>query len=263
VDYANLIEDESDQIEDLLDSTLHRQVQAYLEQRARGVTPSAHLAAAWEQFYSALDPQIRRGVALNRVPMPDRSDCIQEIWLAIVSRLEHFRPDPSRARLRTWVAALVRNISINCIRNRHRHPLEQLDATQTLTIPATESTAAESLERTATQSLVQEALKDRSVRVSPDSFRVLYARWIEGRTIPEIAADLNLSPQQVRARHYRVIRRFHRFAQLLRGCTEKEACHRTLPSDSKRNSRHIHPSSASNTLVSAQVLRGHDDPSSM
>jgi hypothetical protein len=47
-------------------------------------------------------------------------------------------------------------------------------------------------------------------QVSECSYRVLYLRWIEGRTASETAAALGLIPEQVWFREYRMKNHFRR-----------------------------------------------------
>jgi RNA polymerase sigma-70 factor, ECF subfamily len=193
---------------------LLRDTQAYLAQRAQGLTPLPHLAMAWNRFYVRYDPVIRHHVGLRRLPEPDRSDCAQEVWLSVVIQLEHFRPDSGRARLGTWIGTLARNISIDFFRRRRRRSNVQLSEPMVAALLADELSPTNLFERRSTCALVRQVLDEFSHRVSPSSFWVLYARWMEGRSFEEIAATLNLTPEQVRARHHRVIRTFGRFFEV-------------------------------------------------
>jgi DNA-directed RNA polymerase specialized sigma24 family protein len=51
---------------------------------------------------------------------------------------------------------------------------------------------------------VRSVLVELSGQVSRTSFQVLYLRWIEGLPTAEVAAALELTPQQVRFRTHRM-----------------------------------------------------------
>ncbi len=190
---------------------LLRDTQACLAQLAQRLTPLPHLTTAWNRFYVRYDPVIRHHVGLRHLPEPDRSDCAQEVWLSVVTQLQHFRPDTGRARLETWIGTIARNISIDFFRRRTRRSTEHLSDPMVSALLADELSPPNLFERNSTCALVRQVLDEFSHRVSSSSFWLLNARWMEGRSIEEIAATLELTPEQVRSRHHRVIRAFRRF----------------------------------------------------
>jgi DNA-directed RNA polymerase specialized sigma24 family protein len=55
---------------------------------------------------------------------------------------------------------------------------------------------------------VDQVLGEVSRRIPECSYRVLYTHWVEGRTMPEIAALVNLSIEQVWTHHRRAREEF-------------------------------------------------------
>lgn len=198
-------------VEDI-DPTLLRDTQAYLACCGQGGQPPPRLAEAWERFYLVFAPLIRAHILVHRLSEADCNDCIQEVWKEVVGKLCHFRYDPGRARLCDWLWVVCRNKAVDVIRRRARHPADGLDEVgQGLVDPETDP-AAES-ERRETRALVRRAVRALARRVSARSFRVLYLRWFEGRSVPEIAATLGLTPKQVRSRHYWMKRELRRLLE--------------------------------------------------
>ena len=194
---------------------LLRDTQAYLAQRAQGLTPLPHLATAWNRFYVRYDPMIRHHVGLRRLPEIDRSDCVQEVWLSVVTQLEHFRPDTGRARLGTWIGTIARNISIDFFRRRRRRSTEhspsrwsQRSSPMNSAPPtcSSDTRRAPWFARCSTNSLIV-------YRRAPSGY-FMPAGW---RAAPSKRSrlPLNLTPEQVRSRHHRVIRAFHRFFEVV------------------------------------------------
>jgi RNA polymerase sigma factor (sigma-70 family) len=198
---------------------LLRDTQAYLALRAQGLTPSARLTTAWDRFYRLVDPVICRCVRLGHLSGPDQGDCIQEVWLEIVAHLGHFRDDPRHTHLRTWIATLARNKAMDFVREHSRHPRKDLSDRILVDLPSHEFDPAVECERHGTQALVRNALAELASQVSATSFRVLYLRSIEERTVPEVASKLGLTPEQVRFRHHRMKQKLRPLVEVLAGDT--------------------------------------------
>jgi RNA polymerase sigma factor (sigma-70 family) len=199
--------------------TLLGEMQAYFETRARGLACPARLTAAWDQFYPFYDRLIRHLVRRWHLTGHDLADCVQEAWLAIVERLGRLRPGTEPAHLRAWIAALARSKALDLIRERIRHPRVGFGAEILSELIGQEPDPADEYERHRTQTVVREALDELACRVSAVSYRVLSLRSIAGRTVPEIASELGLTPAQVRKRHHRTMRKLRRLIELRAGKT--------------------------------------------
>ena len=66
---------------------------------------------------------------------------------------------------------------------------------------------------------MRNALAELAPQVSATSFRVLYLRSIEERTVPEVASELGLTSKQVRFRHHRMKLKLRRLIEVLAGDT--------------------------------------------
>jgi RNA polymerase sigma-70 factor (ECF subfamily) len=185
-------------------------VQAYLESRRLGMIPHTRLCDAWEHFYLLHAPLIRTFIAARHLSEADRNDCIQEVWKEVVIKLRDFHHDPQRGRFRTWLLVLARHKAADAVRRRVRHPAMPLDAEIEAALSDCGSNPAAEHERRQLRGLVGHVMAELSGRVSASSYQILRLRWIEGRSLPEIAAALGLTPAQVRFRHHRVKQKFRR-----------------------------------------------------
>ena len=202
-----------------LEFLLLRDTQAYLALRAQGLTPPAALTTAWDRFYRLFHPVICRCVRLGHLSGPDQGDCIQEVWLAIVAHLGHFRHDSRYTCLRTWIGTVARNKTMDFVREHYRHPRQNLSDRILVDLPSYGFDPAVKCEQQAMQALVRNALTELAPLVSATSFRVLYLRSIEERTVPEVASELGLTSRQVRFRHHRMKQKFRRLIEVLAGDT--------------------------------------------
>jgi RNA polymerase sigma factor (sigma-70 family) len=191
-----------------------RDTQAYLAVRTRGLTPSARQSAAWERFYRAYAPLIRACLRARGLSDSDRDDCEQEVWKEVVAHLRHFAPDPTRARLRTWLTTVACNKVVDVIRLRTRHPQEPLTEAVVESLPTRDDDPATAYERHRTEVLVCRALAEFSRQVSECNYRVLLLRSIEERDVAEVADQLGLTSEQVRFRHCRVKQQLRRLVEM-------------------------------------------------
>jgi RNA polymerase sigma-70 factor (ECF subfamily) len=189
------------------DEEFLEKIKTYLECRTRSVDPAAPLVEAWNCFYDFYAPWVRSFLRKRDLLEEERNDCFQDFWKEVVAHLGHFQYDSTRGRLWTWLAALARNTAADCIRERARHPTTSLRQHQAMALLDPGSDPAADYERRRAQNHVRRVLIQLSGQVSATSFQVLHLRWIEGRTVAEIADALELTPEQVRFRHHRVKRK--------------------------------------------------------
>lgn len=126
----------------------------------------------------------------------------------IVLRLRLFRYDPSRGRLHDWLITLARHTLADMARRPGRPRPESLDTRAEARLLGRDLDPATAYERRRIRELVRTVLRELREEVSDRSYQVLNLRRIEGRPVREIAARLNLTPEQVRVRDHRMRLRF-------------------------------------------------------
>lgn len=200
-----------------IDQELFLNAQAYLARRSQHLAPSSHLVEAWEQFYRICSSLIRRFAVACRVPRASLDDCVQQVWTELVSKLSQFRYDPRRCQFRSWLYLLVHSKAIDLIRTRTRHPVEHLSQRAEAALCGRDGDPAAEYERHRKSAAVRRILAELSQCVSPPNYRVVYLRWIEGRTVQEVASALGLTRSQVWLREHRMKRKFRRLFNLHTG----------------------------------------------
>jgi RNA polymerase sigma factor (sigma-70 family) len=103
---------------------------------------------------------------------------------------------------------LARNKAVDSIRRRNRHASKPLEDNEAIARRDPSLDPAAEYERRRTLAQVQRILLELSGKVSRTSYQVLYLRWIEDRPTSEVAAALELTPEQVRFRVHRMKRKF-------------------------------------------------------
>lgn len=134
----------------------------------------------------------------------EAEDALQEAYVRAFSNLDSFRCE---ARLGTWLARIVINEALTCL--RRRRPVIDIDllgenATlngQVIAFPGA------SRELDPEQSMAQRqirALLERAIDELPEAFRcVIIARLVEGMSVEETAELFGILPQTVRTRLHR------------------------------------------------------------
>lgn len=202
---------------DDVDMLLFRIVQRYLTRLSEGERPDSTERDRWEQFYRQFDPYVRRLVKAWRLPAADTDDVVQEIWADLVTRLTGLNYDPRRGRLHAWLFTFVRRKVIRFLQRKSRHSVQQLlDPAESLTKDDGDPAAA--CLRQENRRLVRRTLAVLRTRISDTNYQVLHLRWIDGRSSADIAAQVNISPDQVRYRLTRMKRK-------LRTLLEKKSRH--------------------------------------
>ena len=121
------------------------------------------------------------------------NDCSQEVWQNIV-KLAHFRQDPDRGRLSTWMMTLAHNKAVDSIRRRNRQVFKTLEDNEAIARrtpgldPAAEYERRQAWPRSDPARALRESLADQLPGAVP--------RWIEGRPTSEVAAALELTPNR-------------------------------------------------------------------
>lgn len=78
--------------------------------------------AAWEEFASIYRPIIVRLALRKQLKFDEAEDLAQQVLLLVLKNISKWKPDPARARFRTWLQTVVRNATLNAL---SRRPKEQ------------------------------------------------------------------------------------------------------------------------------------------
>jgi RNA polymerase sigma factor (sigma-70 family) len=188
---------------------LVRDVQAYVRMlpsrlALRGVAPEC--SRAWREFYAEYNPLIRRVVRACRVRARDLDDCVQEVWTVLLRKLDTFDSQRLPWRFRAWLTTLVQHQVAGFFRRSVRD-LGRDAADPEFCADRTDLSPADLYERRRDLRLVQEAIVELRRRLSAVSFSVVERRWFGGENVPEIAARLGLTCEQVWYREYRGLKK--------------------------------------------------------
>jgi RNA polymerase sigma-70 factor (ECF subfamily) len=77
---------------------------------------------AWVEFIDLYAPLIRRVARRGGLQDADASDLEQDVFRAVAGAIGRYDPDPSRGSFRGWLLRIARNLLLNSLASRRRHP---------------------------------------------------------------------------------------------------------------------------------------------
>ena len=196
-------------------SLLHN-TQAFLKALLEEEVPHSDLVEAWEEFYRVYDGLIRRFMIARGVSGTDVDDCVQEVWMEVVARLTAFNRPPNRPGLRSWLYKLVRAKASDLFRRKCRWSTESLErAGRERSEPSADPAA--SFEKEWEHALLESVLAEVQQEVSEINHRVLRMRLVDNRSVNDVASSLGLSPEQVRSRSHRMMKKLRSYRSRFTG----------------------------------------------
>jgi RNA polymerase sigma-70 factor, ECF subfamily len=135
------------------------------------------------------------------VPEPEVEDALQEVFLVVARRLEHYE---ERGALRAWLFSIARQVAWHVRRANQRRDRKQ----QAIVQPRPPDDPQQTAERNQAVALVREFL----AKLDENQAMVFYLCEVEGMTAPEVATALQVNLNTVYGR-LRLARK--RFEQML------------------------------------------------
>ncbi|MFL5342022.1 MAG: RNA polymerase sigma factor [Gemmataceae bacterium] len=138
-------------------------------------------ARAWQRWYDEAFAALDAYVVWRCGGLRDRADdVLQETWLAAVRGIRRF--DPERASFAAWLRGIAANVMRNRFRASRRRPTVSLNGE----LPHADRPQEDGERITA------------ALAALPDHYeRVLRAKYLDGRSVAEIAAESGESPKAI------------------------------------------------------------------
>jgi RNA polymerase sigma-70 factor (ECF subfamily) len=165
---------------------------------------------AWAEFTTIYSPLIYRLARRKGLQDADAADLVQEVLRAVASAIDRWEPDPARGPFRNWLFRIARNLMINFLASRRRHPRgigggDFLDLLEDQATPSQEDSALFELE------YKRQLFRWASERIRPEfqqsTWAAFWKTWVEGRKSKEVAAELEMSLGAIYMARSRVVAR--------------------------------------------------------
>jgi len=170
-------------------------------------------AKAWEEFVAIYEPLVYRLARNKGLQDADAQDVCQDVFRSVARSVDRWEPDPTRGSFRGWLFTIARNLTINFLTRRDRHPrgsgdsdvLAMLDA-----LPADESYATAEFDAEYQKRLFRWAADQVRDEFTATTWQAFWQTGVENRAIGDVAKDLGISAGAVYVARSRVLARLRK-----------------------------------------------------
>lgn len=165
---------------------------------------------AWEQFFTAYEPFLRRLASRQGVPDRHVADVTQQVLLAIARSIEGWTDDGNPASFRRWLTTVSRNIVIKFMTRERRQIsaaggteiLEQLQQVSDEPDPQQVQSYEHELIVWAAEAVRNEFIES--------SWAAFWATTIDGQSVSTVATKLGISPGSIYMSRSRIMSRIRK-----------------------------------------------------
>ena len=175
---------------------------------------------AWADLVEIYEPLIY-GLARQRgFQDADARELVQEVFLAVGSAIDRWDPDPCRGRFRNWLFRIARNLMVNLLVARRRHPqgtgkteIKRLLEEQ----PAPEGEDSAVFDQQYKRRLFHWAADRIRADFQDTTWQAFWLTAVAGKEVKEVALQLGLSVGAVYKSRSRVMVRLRETIERLEG----------------------------------------------
>ena len=150
---------------------------------------------AWAEFVEIYGPLVRRVARLKGMQEADADDLEQEVFRAVAAANERSAYDQSRGSFRGWLFRVARNLAVNALIARGRHPRGTGDTGVALLLeeqPVPNPEDAEAFEAEYRARMLEWAAERVRGEFTDAVWGGFWATGVEGRPATEVVAALEL-----------------------------------------------------------------------
>ncbi|TWU43667.1 ECF RNA polymerase sigma factor SigE [Rubripirellula tenax] len=172
--------------------------------------------AAWDEFVAIYGPLVYR-LALGRGLQPaDADDVVQQVFTAVAQSVGRWVEQPERGRFRGWLLGIARNIALKTLTRRPHGGVGlggQQSPERLETIEAPGGPLSSQFDIEFRREVYRWAACQVREAIEPNTWNAFHLTHVEGVSIAEAAAQLNISVGNVYIARSRVIRRLRVLAK--------------------------------------------------
>jgi RNA polymerase sigma factor (sigma-70 family) len=200
---------------------------------------------AWHEFVAIYRPVIFRLARQRGLQPADADDLAQRVFIAVNRAIGDWQPDPERGRFRAWLGTIARNAIINAL--SRRPPDAAAGGTSILELlesqPEPDDRARDALDREYRRSLFRWAARRVRAEFGEAVWNAFWLTTVQGRAVPEAAAELGRTTGAVYAARSRIMRRLREEVESCGGDSEssRDSWSSRFSVSDERESRQSHP----------------------
>lgn len=174
--------------------------------------------AAWQEFADIYAPALYQLAVQRGLQPADAEDVTQDILFGVARAIERFEPDVERARFRTWLSRIARNLIADFFAGRAKRPVSQVISDSWLQEVCSGSTlplTGECFEQEFRAALFRLAAQKVQQRVTETTWQAFQRTVIEGAAVSAVASELQLTPGSLYVARCRVMKMLREEVQAL------------------------------------------------
>jgi RNA polymerase sigma-70 factor (ECF subfamily) len=164
---------------------------------------------AWSQFVEIYQPLIHRLALRKGLQDADAEDLTQQVFSAVAQAVDHWQPDQSRARFRTWLQRIAHNLLLNALTRLKpdRATGAQAQRVALDSVASREGPDSALLRMEYQRQVFLWAARQVRAEFEPATWEAFWATAVEGREVAEVGEELGKKPGAIYAARSRVMRR--------------------------------------------------------
>jgi RNA polymerase sigma factor (sigma-70 family) len=175
---------------------------------------------AWLEFTQIYGPLVQRLARKKGLQSADAADLEQEVFRVVATAIERWDPDPARGLFRGWLFRIARNILVDFVSRRRRHPPGTGDTAMNQRLeelPAPADDDSSFVEEEYRRQLFRWAAERIRGEFSDQTWRAFWLTGVEGKGAKEAAAALGMTAGAVYRCKSRVMAQLRETVQRLLG----------------------------------------------
>lgn len=164
---------------------------------------------AWQEFVEIYEPLVYRLARRRGFQHADADDLCQDVFQATAKAIERWHQRPDRGPFRAWLFQIARNVMINALRHRHRHPgaVGGSEMKRLLDEQPADDQESRLLAVEYERHLFQWAAEAVKKEFRPATWQAFWRTGVDGRKPRDVAAELGLTIGAVYIARSRVMTR--------------------------------------------------------
>ncbi len=170
---------------------------------------------AWEEFVGLYEPAVQRYGQRMGLQPADAMDLSQDVLAAVARAIDRYEPGTGRGQFRAWLYRIARNLTINALTRKKlgTHGAGGTDRIDLLaSYPESNNAENDALDAEYRRAVFQRSAELIRTEVQPQTWQAFWRTAVEGRPIPAVADELQLSIGAVYAARSRILARLRREA---------------------------------------------------
>lgn len=165
---------------------------------------------AWGEFLEIYQPLILRLVRRRGLQEADAREVTQDVLIAVAGAIGRWEADPARGSFRGWLATITRNLVVNFLIQRSRHPRGTGDSDFVRwldEVPAAECGESRLFDLERRRQMFLWAAEEIEAEFRSQTWRAFWGTSVLGHSVEEVANELKMSAGAVYVARSRVMKR--------------------------------------------------------